>query len=184
VRATTARTRMQITVISSVCACCVVGPPLRASRPSVATRSGCGLHNCTVWVCMAEGGGSGLWGCLLRLRVALVLTFVQLCFSGYAIISQSVLHKSSAAGSASGAGTEGKALNPAVFIVCRDVGCSIVLLVAGRIQAGKFLWPEPQDRFLFVLIGICNVSPTNARPTGTIMVQLLCGSLNIEPHTV
>jgi len=53
--------------------------------------------------------------------------------------------------------TEEKALNPAVFIVCRDVGCSIVLLTAGRIQAGKFLWPDPKDRFLFVLIGICNV---------------------------
>jgi hypothetical protein len=109
---------------------------------------------------------SGMWACLLRLRVALVLTFVQLCFSGYAIVSQSVLHKSSS-GSGSGA-TEGKALNPAVFIVCRDVGCSIVLLLAGRIQAGKFLWPDPQDRFLFVLIGICNVSPhsrSNARGT-------------------
>ena len=115
---------------------------------------------------MPEHSGSGLWDCLLRLRVALVLAFVQLCFSGYAIISQSVLHKSSAAGSGSG-GTEGKALNPAVFIVCRDVGCSIVLLLAGRIQAGKFLWPEPQDRFLFVLIGICNVSRTKTRPTGT-----------------
>jgi hypothetical protein len=115
---------------------------------------------------MEEGGeGSGVWGWLLRLRVALVLTFVQLCFSGYAIISQSVLHKSSATGSGSGGHDDGKALNPAVFIVCRDVGCSIVLLVAGRIQAGKFMWPDPQDRFLFVLIGICNVRRTLIRKT-------------------
>eukprot|EP01043_Picozoa_sp_COSAG02_P070797 COSAG02_NODE_12681_length_1510_cov_1.488306_2_plen_113_part_00 len=104
---------------------------------------------------------AGAWECLVRLRVAVVLTFVQLCFSGYAIISQSVLHKSS---TGSGSGDEEKALNPAVFIVCRDVGCSIVLLLAGRIQAGKFLWPDPQDRFLFVLIGICNVGRKLSRP--------------------
>jgi hypothetical protein len=36
-------------------------------------------------------------------------------------------------------------LNPAVFIVCRDVGCAIVLLLAGRIQAGKWLWPTEVD---------------------------------------
>ena len=108
----------------------------------------------------ASLSSTGVWACLLRLRVALVLTFVQLCFSGYAIISQSVLHKGSSSGSGSGSTGEGKALNPAVFIVCRDVGCSIVLLLAGRIQAGKFLWPEPKDRFLFVLIGICNVRRT------------------------
>ena len=118
---------------------------------------------------MAGDPSSGVLGCLLRLRVALVLTFVQLCFSGYAIVSQSVLHKSHTGGSGS-SGTEEKALNPAVFIVCRDVGCSIVLLVAGRIQAGKFLWPDPKDRFLFVLIGICNVSrtpPVARRPART-----------------
>lgn len=105
-----------------------------------------------------QADGCAVW--LKRLRIALVLAFVQLCFSGYAIISQAVLspaahHADGSDGSAGGPGR--KPLSPAVFIVCRDVGCSLVLLLAGRIQAGKFLWPHKQDRFLFVLIGICNV---------------------------
>jgi hypothetical protein len=100
--------------------------------------------------------------CLRRTQVALVLAFVQLVFSGYALISQWALkcdkdtHHDSGSGSDGVDASESSCLNPAVFIVCRDVGCSIVLLLAGRIQAREWLWPAKQDRFIFVLIGICN----------------------------
>ena len=57
----------------------------------------------------------------------------------------------------SAGGDKAKPMNPAVYNVLRDVGCSIVLIVAGRVQSGEFMWPESNDRFIFVLIGVCKV---------------------------
>ena len=94
------------------------------------------------------------WTCLSRIQVALVLALVQLIFSFYAIVTQWALHHSD---DGSAGGDEAKPMNPAVYNVLRDVGCSIVLIIAGRVKSGEFMWPESNDRFIFVLIGVCNV---------------------------
>lgn len=49
------------------------------------------------------------------------------------------------------------AIDPGIFIICRDVGASITLLVAARLYSGKWSWPDVADRFSFVLLGVCNV---------------------------
>ena len=101
-----------------------------------------------------SGAMADCWTCLSRIQVALVLALVQLIFSFYAIVTQWALHHSD---DGSAGGDEAKPMNPAVYNVLRDVGCSIVLIVAGRVQSGEFMWPESNDRFIFVLIGVCNV---------------------------
>ena len=102
----------------------------------------------------ARSAMADCWTCLSRIQVALVLALVQLIFSFYAIVTQWALHHSD---DGSAGGDEAKPMNPAVYNVLRDVGCSIVLIVAGRVQSGEFMWPESNDRFIFVLIGVCNV---------------------------
>eukprot|EP01064_Diplonema_japonicum_P004826 TRINITY_DN1316_c8_g1_i1.p1 TRINITY_DN1316_c8_g1~~TRINITY_DN1316_c8_g1_i1.p1 ORF type:complete len:364 (+),score=62.56 TRINITY_DN1316_c8_g1_i1:62-1093(+) len=79
---------------------------------------------------------------LRRLQVFLVLAVVNGVFAGYAVLAKVVL-------------SDG--LDAGVFVLLRDTGAGLFLLLVARLKAGKWVWPDKEDRLACVFLGLFGV---------------------------